>query len=121
MKLHTAIHSRQKQLLRKLLQAYQPVSVQSLAEELKVSVRTVQREMASLESVLGLYNLKLVKKIGAGIMLEGSLEDINELRQDLEASHVQAIYSPEERQQGLIRELLLATVSYTHLTLPTKA
>ncbi|GAA3333517.1 hypothetical protein GCM10020331_097860 [Ectobacillus funiculus] len=46
------INSRQKELIGTLLLAKKPISYEQLADIFKVSVRTIQREVTSLKSVL---------------------------------------------------------------------
>ncbi|MFC6605103.1 HTH domain-containing protein [Ectobacillus funiculus] len=51
------INSRQKELIGTLLLAKKPISYEQLADIFKVSVRTIQREVTSLKSVLKYYDL----------------------------------------------------------------
>jgi mannitol operon transcriptional antiterminator len=102
-----AINSRQGKLLRFLLEKNQTITVKELAAELKVSTRTVQREFKVINSFLVSFDLKLMKKLGAGVKIDGSEEGKRKLLEMLTEVETDIIYSPEERQQGLICELLL--------------
>ncbi|WP_332698322.1 BglG family transcription antiterminator [Halalkalibacter lacteus] len=101
------INSRQEKLVRFLLEKTQPITVKELANELKVSTRTVQREFKSINLILIDFDLKLMKKLGVGVKIEGSEEGRKKLFELLAVFETDVIYSPEERQQGLISELLL--------------
>lgn len=67
------------QILRRLLKEQDYLSEQALADDLGISKRTVQRELEGTEKALSSYNLKLVRQKRAGILLEGSDTDKNEL------------------------------------------
>ncbi|MFC4766756.1 BglG family transcription antiterminator [Effusibacillus consociatus] len=108
MKEQPAMNSRQKELLRTLLFAPGPVLLQELANSVKVSIRTVQREMDALESILRQYGLDLIKKAGSGLQISGTDQDKYRLQESLSAPEEAPVYTPEERQQGLIRDLLLS-------------
>ncbi|MBN2909977.1 BglG family transcription antiterminator [Polycladomyces sp. WAk] len=101
------IYSRQKRLLQILLIHSSPVSVQQLAEMLKVSLRTVQRELQSLKEILSCYGLKIVRKTGHGVTIEGHEKDKQRLLEDVQQMEAFRVYSPEERQEGIIFDLLL--------------
>lgn len=108
MKEQPNINSRQKELLLSVLLASAPVPLQQLAKAVKVSIRTVQREMDALKSILRQYGLKIVAKAGVGVQIEGSEHEKRKLRESLSETHTAMVYSPDKRQQGLIRDLLLA-------------
>jgi mannitol operon transcriptional antiterminator len=107
MKQKPNINFRQKELLKLLMSDSGPITLQELAESLKVSVRTVQRELNVLESIIRNYHLETHKKSGIGIQILGSSNDRLNLQRDLAESETEIIYSPEERQKGLICDLLL--------------
>jgi mannitol operon transcriptional antiterminator len=105
---YPVLNSRQKELLRTLLIAGRPVSYKELSEMFKLSTRTIQREMNSLKSILDNYQLKIGKKIGAGLELKGSTEGKEKLRELVEQAKTLSAYSPEERQEGISYDLLLS-------------
>jgi mannitol operon transcriptional antiterminator len=102
------LYSRQRRLLQILLLSPTFVSDQQLGDMLKVSVRTIQREIQSLREILSRHGLKVVRKTGSGIAIEGQEEDKQRLLKALNEMERYRIYSPEERQEGLIFDLLLA-------------
>jgi mannitol operon transcriptional antiterminator len=102
------INSRQKELLRLLLSNDAPITLQALASSLKISVRTVQRELNFLDSILLHYQLFTVKRFGFGIQVSGSNQDRFQLQQDLSGVYsFPGDFTVDERLQGLIRDLLL--------------
>lgn len=102
------LNSRQKELLRTLLENSSPVSYKYLSEYFKLSTRTIQREIKSLKATLKDFKLTISRTVGAGIELKGSYEDIANLKAQLEEAKVMSSYSPEERQEGMTYDLLLA-------------
>lgn len=102
------INSRQKELLRMLLLSEKPVSYDELAESFKLSKRTIQREVADLKSFLSYYQLKIGKKMGSGILLKGSIDGIQQLKEELGQAQTLSVFSSEERQQGMAYSLLLS-------------
>ncbi|MBS4206867.1 PRD domain-containing protein [Bacillus sp. FJAT-50079] len=101
------INSRQEKLIRFLLSKKYPITVKELADKLDVSTRTVQREFKQINSLLLPFDLKLMRKLGVGIKIEGSEEGRNRLLDLLAETGADVIYTPKERQQGIICELLL--------------
>lgn len=102
------LHSRQRRLLQILLLSPTFVSDQQLGDMLKVSLRTIQREIQSLRGILSRHGLKIVRKTGSGMAIEGREEDKQRLLKSLNEMEKYRLYSPEERQEGLIFDLLLA-------------
>ncbi|MFS8512329.1 MAG: HTH domain-containing protein [Planifilum fulgidum] len=102
------LHSRQRRLLQILLLSPTFVSDQQLGDMLKVSLRTIQREIQSLRGILSRHGLKIVRKTGSGMAIEGREEDKQRLLKSLNEMEKYRLYSPEERQEGLIFGLLLA-------------
>ena len=77
------LHLACSRFLRRLLKEQDYLSEQALADDLGISKRTVQRELEGTEKALSSYNLKLVRQKRAGILLEGSDTDKNELAEAL--------------------------------------
>lgn len=109
MKQSITLKSRQKELLRTLLNKQNPVSYKYLSEYFKLSTRTIQREIKSLRSTLKTFDIKIARKVGSGLEVQGSEESIEELRQQLEQAQIMFSFSPEERQEGIAYDLLLAS------------
>ncbi|QHQ59472.1 PRD domain-containing protein [Anaerocolumna sedimenticola] len=97
---------RLRQILLLLLQEDQVVSVKKLADEIKVSKRTVQRELEYIGSSLKKYHVSLQTKTGTGIWLEGEESDKKNLLNLLKEEDVLDSGDKEERRKRLILEIL---------------
>lgn len=97
---------RLRQILILLLQEDKVVSVKKLADEIKVSKRTVQRELEYIDSSLKSYGLTLQTKTGAGIWLEGEKENKDNFLKELEEEDVIDSGDKEERRKRLTFEIL---------------
>ncbi len=89
-----------------MLREDKSVSVTKLSEEIKVSKRTVQRELESLSKALRKYNLQFVSKTGVGVWLEGSAEDKENLRALLQSEGAQDVSEKEYRRKRMTLALL---------------
>ncbi|MEH7224745.1 PRD domain-containing protein [Bacillus sp. JJ1566] len=103
------ISSRQESLLRTILYASHPVSYHQLSEIFKLSTRTIHREIISLKTIFNGYDLKLVKKMGSGLIIEGPIDEKVRLENDLVKSKKIVVFSQEERQDGILYQLLLSS------------
>lgn len=105
-----------KQIILFLLQEKDTVTAQDIANQMNVSKRTIQREMETIEPFLKGKEVHLVKKMGTGIWLEGSVECKNQLMSELLEDELYDAGNKEERQKRLILEILkakeLAKLSY---------
>lgn len=97
---------RMKQILTVMLKKNQTMSVQSLAEQVGVSKRTVQRELEYIGASLKGTGVSLMSKTGAGIWLEGSAHDKEELYAALTRGDSFDAGNREERRRRLILEIL---------------
>ena len=97
---------RMQQILRRLLKEQDYLSEQALADDLGISKRTVQRELEGTEKALSSYNLKLVRQKRAGILLEGSDTDKNELAEALSDTDAMDFSDKDTRRRYLLFELL---------------
>lgn len=77
-----------------------------IAAELGVSSKTVSREVAALEGLLAEHDIRLVRKAGAGMRLEGDPDDIGWLQEVLLDLDTEEAYTPEERRSIIISKLL---------------
>ncbi|MBA4603801.1 BglG family transcription antiterminator [Thermoactinomyces mirandus] len=101
------ITARERLILETLLSATEKVTVQNLAKELDVSVRTIHRDLKEIERLLKDFRLRLLKKPGVGIRLAGEQERIEELISVLfQQSHQD--FTPGERQTMILCSLLEA-------------
>lgn len=97
---------RTKQILTVLLKEEKPLPVQNLAKQVGVSKRTVQRELEYMDASLKGYNVRFLSKTGAGVWLEGSREDREQLSREIANSDLFDAGNREERRKRLILEIL---------------
>jgi mannitol operon transcriptional antiterminator len=83
------------------------ITVQNLADVLKISKRTLFRELKDIDAFLNPFGIKLVSKTGIGIQLQGQSEALNLFRRQLlDAGLSMSNYSKEDRQTILLAEVL---------------
>ncbi len=97
---------RLRQILLILLKEEQIISVKKLADEIKVSKRTVQRELEYVGSSLNQYHVSLQTKTGTGIWLQGSKEDKDSLFDLLKEEDTADSGDKDNRRRRLILEIL---------------
>lgn len=95
-----------KQIFQVLLGETSAVSVKYLSEQVGVSKRTVQRELEYIDSSLRGYELHFYSKTGVGVWLEGSEEEKERLRQEIQSGDEYDVSNREERRKRLILEIL---------------
>lgn len=100
------ISSRLKQILLILLEQTEIISIQTLAEQVKTSKRTVQRELESVDGILKKYDLSLQSKTGKGIWIEGEKENSFTLYWELKEQNLNDMNNKEQRRKQLIYHLL---------------
>jgi len=86
--------------------ATNPVTISTISEKLKLSSRTILREMPDIERWLSENNFKFIRKPGVGLVLEESLENQKKILKLLDVETVQKVYSKEQRRKFLLGELL---------------
>lgn len=100
--------TRQVQILHYFLESDDFTSPQPLANQLSVSLRTLQRELAELEPFLAGFGIRFKKKFGRGMKLHGSEAALDKLAEYLRSSDDAApLYTAEERQ-AVIKHMLLS-------------
>ncbi|MCU7558603.1 BglG family transcription antiterminator [Macrococcus capreoli] len=67
-----SIEERKVIIIYALIKAKEPLKIYNLANEVGISINTLNKELDALAIELARYNLKLKKKRGEGIMLEGA-------------------------------------------------
>ncbi len=97
---------RLRQILLIMLKENQIISIQKLADEIKVSKRTVQRELEDVDTSLRKYGLSLESKTGIGIWLEGKPENKEALLSILKDEDMIDSGDIEERRKLLVLEIL---------------
>ncbi len=97
---------RLRQILLILLQEDQIISVKKLADEIKVSKRTVQRELEYVGSSLNKYHVLLQTKTGIGIWVQGDEADKKKLYALLREEDTRDSGDKDDRRKRLILEIL---------------
>lgn len=77
-----------------------------IASELGVSTKTISREITALEELLAEHDVKLVRKAGSGMRLEGDSADIGWLQEVLMDLDAEEAYTPDERRSIIVSKLL---------------
>lgn len=102
------ISSRQRLILERLCKEEKAIPLARIADELQVSVKTIQRELKQLGKICSKYNLTLQKQPGLGLLLLGDDQDKQKLIRELQESDLQD-YTAKERKQIILCSLLAAT------------
>ncbi|WP_125143343.1 BglG family transcription antiterminator [Clostridium transplantifaecale] len=97
---------RMQQILRIMLNEDKVISVKNLAEQMKLSKRTVQRELEYLGKALKEYNVTFCSKTGTGVWLEGEAEDKERLYHQLSEKDTLDVSDRTERRKRLLLEIL---------------
>ncbi|WP_411344851.1 PRD domain-containing protein [Paenibacillus sp. WLX1005] len=84
------------------------ITIRDLSDHLDVSEKTVKRELPAAEEWLRQHHLKLIRKPGTGLALEGSASALDAARQELDEQNLRKDYTREERHYFIISELLLS-------------
>jgi len=100
------IQGRIKPLLMRLCQEPSYVTISALAKQLQVSNKTVLRDMEEVEQWLAAYGYRLDKKTGTGIRLQADAQQREGILLILDAAKQELSFSPAERQNLILGELL---------------
>jgi len=95
---------RERQIVKVLLEG--PTTAEKISNRLGVSRRTVLRDLPGLSEKLGDLGIKLCRKSGKGISLEGESDSLERLKQELEKSPEEEGIGPAERQKLIMLFLL---------------
>lgn len=103
-----ASQSRQKEILKILVSNRGPVTTAQLGKELGVSPKTILMDLNRLQKWLAKYNVKMVRKRGFGVSLEGQKEMMELLLDRLKKDQLNQIhpYDPHAREIYIISRLL---------------
>ena len=118
-----ALTTRQRDILRILLNTDKPIRTADLAEEIHLTARQVNYSMRGVRSWLKRENVVLQSTPGLGVTLECLPEKKTSLVVELEKSdNVQLVLTPEQRQQLICFLLLIETepVLLTQISLHLK-
>lgn len=97
---------RLKQILLLLLGEHQPISVSKLSDQIRVSKRTVQRELEYLPRALRAHKLTFASKTGVGVWIEGADADKQALVGKLQQQDDHDVSDRDYRRKRMILELL---------------
>lgn len=102
--------SRQKSIIEILTKSSQinPITVSEISAQLKISSRTVLRQMADIEQWLTENGFKFSKKPGVGMIIDESLENQQLILELLEIEKVENNYLKEDRIKLITGELLVS-------------
>jgi mannitol operon transcriptional antiterminator len=99
------VSNRQRQIIEVLLSKEDEITAGEIAAQIKVSTRTVHRELAEIESVLASAGISLLKKSGIGIQLSAGAEALTAFTRELakvDSDH----YTADERKTLMLCWLL---------------
>ncbi|GAB3059136.1 BglG family transcription antiterminator [Virgibacillus ainsalahensis] len=99
------ISGREREVIELLLKRQEAIPVKEIARNIGASVRTIHRDLKSIEKIVADYKLELVKKTGAGVRIQGSEDDIRELERALTWKPVSE-FTPQERSAVILSTLL---------------
>lgn len=109
-KTKTSLSRRQKQIIQILVQMdTRPVTVAAIAEKLKVSSRTILRELPLIEDWMNENDFRFSRKTGVGLQIMESQTNLDLIRELLELEHTTQVLGKEERRRRLLGELLFNT------------
>ena len=100
------LDTRQARIARRLLETVGPSSVGELADDLKLTERMVRYNLGSIEGVLAAHGLKLARRRGVGIWLEGPPAARSELLTVLDRAPGPSVLEPGDRRNRLLLALL---------------
>lgn len=103
-----SVSSRQRAIIELLLQEPKGWTVGGIAAQIKVSARTILRELDSLETLFHQNGLEFVRKAGSGVELLGTDEQKQQLRLAV-LQQATTEFTAEERQVMILCSLLEAT------------
>lgn len=102
----TKMNPRMKAILQRLCKESSYVAIAEIAKEVAVSAKTVMRELPEAERLLATCGVRLEKKTGVGIGIQGGDEAKQRVLVLLDQTESEPIFSPQERQTVIISKLL---------------
>ena len=100
------LDSRQARIARRLLDEPSPASVEVLASDLGLTPRVVRYNLASVEAVLDAGGLRLIRRRGLGVWVEGDDSARQAVRSGLDAAPGPSVVDPGDRRARVIVALL---------------
>lgn len=108
MKKESGLTKRQKMIIKILAQftADNPITIQAISQKLKLSSRTILREMPRIDTWFEENDFRLVKKPRVGLYVDEDQETRKFLQELIDMDHMKAGYTKEERQNKILFETL---------------
>lgn len=103
------LDTRQTRIARRLLETVGPASVDDLAGELKLTDRMVRYNLDSIEGILIGHGLRLARRPGVGIWIEGPPQARADLLAALDLASGPAVLDATDRRGRILLELLIAS------------
>ena len=103
------LDTRQTRIARRLLETVGPASVDDLAGELKLTDRMVRYNLDSIEGILTGHGLRLARRPGVGIWIEGPPQARADLLAALDLASGPAVLDSTDRRGRILLELLIAS------------
>jgi mannitol operon transcriptional activator len=100
------LDTRQARIARRLLEAAGPMNVDTLASELDLTPRVVRYNLGSIDAFLGAADLRLVRRRGVGLWLDGEATTRRRLLARLEETVGPAVVDANDRRARVIVALL---------------
>lgn len=100
------LNARIRNILTFLAAQTRPVTLNEIASTLNVSSKTIRRDLAELDSLLGGYDARICRKSGQGIWLYAESAERARVIGDFTGGKKNDIYTPEERRTLIISRLL---------------
>ncbi|TCW42469.1 transcriptional antiterminator [Thermohydrogenium kirishiense] len=105
---------REMEIIKILLNSEEPIVVNELAEKLNVSNKTIRNDLKKAEEFLNEKGLKLLKKPGTGVMIEGPESKKLDLSTELNnSSKFVEPFSPEARKNYILKRLFMSNKNIT--------
>nr|WP_286168747.1 BglG family transcription antiterminator [Roseburia sp. 1XD42-34] len=101
------LNARERKIIELLREVDHAITTEEIAKKLRVSERTVYRDLKDLDSTLAKFNLHIRRKIGQGIQLIGDHADLKHFDQLYQDQMLH--YTPEERRAIIFASLLKAS------------
>ncbi|MCQ2510660.1 MAG: PRD domain-containing protein [Lachnospiraceae bacterium] len=109
-KTKTSLSRRQKQIIQIVAQMdAKPITVAAIAEKLKVSSRTILRELPLIEDWMSENDFRFSRKTGVGLQIVESPANLELISELLEVERTTRVLGKEERRRRLLGELLFYT------------
>lgn len=83
-----------------------PITIADISERIKVSTRTILREMPYVERWINNHNFKFIKKPGVGLKIDEDDKNKQLLMELLEAADIKKEFSKSERLKIILSELI---------------